>query len=73
MALSQMLWKNTGNDTIKVRLAFLLCSTVKELRSKTAESQIGEDANMAGTEDDVVGEEGRILNCFWKPLLLGVR
>lgn len=73
MALSPMLWKNTGNDTIKVRLAFLLCSTVKELRSKTAEIQIGEDANMAGTEDDVVGEEGRILNCFWKLLLLGVR
>lgn len=73
MALSQMLWKNTGNDTIKVRLAFLLCSTVKELRSKTAEIQIGEDANMAGTEDDVVGEEGGILNCFWKPLLLGVK
>lgn len=73
MALSQMLWKNTGNATIKVRLAFLPCSTVKELRSKTAESQIGEDVSMAGTEDDVVGEEWRILNCFWKPLLLGVR
>ena len=40
----------------------------KTVRSRTAEIQIDESANMAGTEDDVIGEEGRILHCFWEPL-----
>lgn len=40
----------------------------KTVRSRTAEIQIDKGANMAGTEGDVVGEEGRVLHRFGEPL-----